>query len=121
MSNLDEIIRSHSRGLGLPTGELDLELRLRSFAGDLLRDLAEEMERRGTGRDAVTPDDVRATIALLEGRPAPESASEESDCTVCGHPAYDDALVTQWFDPEADRYVAAHADCAEVEGYRHSA
>lgn len=122
MSNLDEIIRSHSQDLGLPTGELDLELRLRSFAGDLLRDLAEEMERRGTGRDAVTLDDVRATIALLEGRPAPESADDEPTCTVCDVPGSDAVNpVRQWFDPEADRYVAAHDECAEAEGYRHSA
>lgn len=125
MSSLDEIIRSHSQDLGLPTGELDLELRLRSFAGDLLRDLADEMGRRGTGRDAVTLDDVRATIALLEGRTEPESASDEPDCTVCGRPAYDGAPVAQWFDPEGGvfatgEYVPAHADCAEAEGYRRS-
>ena len=42
-------------------------------------------------------------------------------CVVCDQPGREDDPATQWFDPEADAYVAAHADCADAEGYRYSA
>lgn len=46
---------------------------------------------------------------------------EQGDRVVCGDQGTEYFPVTPWFDPEADRYVGAHDDCAEGEGYRLSA
>jgi hypothetical protein len=73
----------------------------------------------------LTPPRERAMMAEFLGRFGADlfgQDSDEPDCTVCDLPGSDAVNpVTQWFDPEADRYVAAHDECAEAEGYRRSA
>lgn len=72
----------------------------------------------------LTPSRERAMLAEFLRRFGADlfgQVSDEPGCTVCDQPGRADDPATQWFDPEADAYVAAHADCADAEGFRYSA